>query len=292
MGFLTAAAIAASVASIAASAIAAKKARVAGEEAEERANTAQGRMEAREASRQEVINPYDQMQDLSSMVSNPFANLQVATGAAEFQAEQTDISLANMLDQSKSFGYGGGGATALAQGALQSKRGISTGIQQQEAKNAMMRAQGEQGAMQMRMGEARRMQAMTTEGRAWEFNVTEQRDQQYLNRQAGLEAGNRENQYKMEASQVEIWGQAVPNAVAAGTSTYGASDRRLKKNIKLIGYSPSGLKIYVFKYINKIFGKGIFQGVMSDEIPQHAVIRINGYDMVNYSELDVEFKRI
>ena len=233
----------------------------------------------------EFSNPYADME-------NPFEDLRVATGAAEFQAEQTDISLANMLDQSKAFGFGGGGATALAQGALQSKRGIAAGLQQQEARNQVYRAQGEQGAMQMRMGEARRMQAMTTEGRAWEFNVQEQRDQQYLNRQAGLEAGNRSNQYRMEAAQVEIWGQAVPNAVAAGTSTYAASDRRLKKNIKLIGYSPSGLKIYAFEYINKIFGKGIFQGVMSDEIPQHAVIRINGYDMVNYSELDIEFKRI
>ena len=47
-----------------------------------------------------------------------------------------------------------------------------------------------------------------------------------------------------------------------------------------------------FEYINEMFGKGIFQGVMSDEIPQHAVINNNGYDMVDYSKLDVEFKRI
>ena len=71
------------------------------------------------------------------------------------------------------------------------------------------------------------------------------------------------------------------------------SDRRLKKNIKLIGKSPSGLNIYAFEYINKIFGDGVYQGVMSDEIPKHAVVNHDsGYDAVNYSKLDVEFKNL
>ena len=35
------------------------------------------------------------------------------------------------------------------------------------------------------------------------------------------------------------------------------SDRRLKKNIKLIGYSPSGLKIYTFEYVHKFLGDGV-----------------------------------
>ena len=99
------------------------------------------------AGRQEIINPYDQVSDLSSMISNPFANLQVATGAAEFQAEQADISLANTLDTLRATGAGAGGATALAQAALQSKRGVANTIQQQEAQNARLRAQGEQRAI-------------------------------------------------------------------------------------------------------------------------------------------------
>jgi len=72
------------------------------------------------------------------------------------------------------------------------------------------------------------------------------------------------------------------------------SDRRLKKNIKLIGYSPSGLKIYTFEYLNKLFGDGVFQGVMSDEIPNNAVIKnfVDIYDGVDYSKIDVEFKKI
>ena len=73
----------------------------------------------------------------------------------------------------------------------------------------------------------------------------------------------------------------------------GLSDRRFKKNIKLIGKSPNGLNIYVFEYIDKIFGEGFYQGVMSDEIPQDAVIKHkDGYDMVDYSKIDVEFKLV
>jgi len=71
------------------------------------------------------------------------------------------------------------------------------------------------------------------------------------------------------------------------------SDRRLKKDIKLVSVSPSGLKIYNFKYKDTKFGVGEFQGVMSDEIPYNAVVsHEDGFDRVDYSKLDVEFKAL
>ena len=85
----------------------------------------------------------------------------------------------------------------------------------------------------------------------------------------------------------------VLSAGAQIGSAYLMSDRRLKKNINKIGESPSGLNIYSFEYKNSKYGQGLFQGVMSDEIPQEAVVQMdNGYDAVNYSMLDVEFKQI
>jgi hypothetical protein len=215
-------AVAVGVASLAGSAIAAGAANKQGKRAARRARNAQERMEAREAQLQDVINPYDQMTDLSGLINNPMANLQVATEAASFQAEQADISLANTLDQSRAFGFGGGGATALAQAALQSKRGISANIQQQEARNEMLRAQGEQAAMMARLGEGRRMQSMVAEGRAYEFNVQEQRDQAYLDRQAGISTGERSNANQLFGQAGSIMGQAIPNAVTAGLGTYNA----------------------------------------------------------------------
>ena len=72
-----------------------------------------------------------------------------------------------------------------------------------------------------------------------------------------------------------------------------ASDRRLKHSIKLIDVSPQGLNIYSFKYKDVKFGKGTWQGVMSDEIPNYAVIKGNdGFDRVDYSKIDVDFIRI
>jgi hypothetical protein len=59
------------------------------------------------------------------------------------------------------------------------------------------------------------------------------------------------------------------------------SDRRLKRNIKLIG-SWRGHKVYSFNYI---WGPAAI-GVMADEVPASAVVRhSSGYDMVNYASL-------
>jgi hypothetical protein len=77
-------------------------------------------------------------------VRNPYANLAVATEAAEFQAQQVDQSLANTLDAMQAGGFGAGGATALAREAAKSKQGISADIQKQEATNQQLFARGEQ----------------------------------------------------------------------------------------------------------------------------------------------------
>jgi len=119
-----------------------------------------------EQNRQKVINPY-------ANVTNPYANLQVATKAAEMQADQTDIALANTLDNLRQ--TGAGGATALAQAALKSKQGIAADIQKQEAQNQRLQAQGQQ---QMEMAQAK--------GEAFRFQSQERRDMAQLDRLQGM----------------------------------------------------------------------------------------------------------
>jgi hypothetical protein len=78
-------------------------------------------------------------------------------------------------------------------------------------------------------------------------------------------------------------------------TSIASSDRRLKENITLIGTSESGINIYTFEYKHKfsLAGVGLFQGVMSDEVPAEAVsVDEYGYDMVDYSLIDVEFKKL
>jgi hypothetical protein len=93
--------------------------------------------------REDVYDGSDKIRAMKDLVSNPYANLGVATQAAEMQAEETDIALANTLDTIRASGAGAGGATALAQAALKSKQGVSASIEQQEAQNEKLRAQGE-----------------------------------------------------------------------------------------------------------------------------------------------------
>ena len=139
----------------------------------------QGKLNSLEANRQEIVNPY---QDLSSMISNPFATLSVATGAAEMQIEEADISLANTLDTLRATGASAGGATALAQAALKSKKGVSASIEMQEKANEDKRAQGEKQKQNQLMSEAQRVQ----QGEAYEFGLREKREMQELDRTSAM----------------------------------------------------------------------------------------------------------
>ena len=139
-----------------------------------------------ENNRQEIINPYEGVVDLSSMVSNPFANLSVATGAAEMRIEEADISLANTLDTIRQTGGGAGGATALAQAALQSKKGVAASIEAQEKTNEEKRASGEQALQRQKMAEAQRLQNADVAGEQFMFSTREGRELQQLDRTASL----------------------------------------------------------------------------------------------------------
>ena len=139
-----------------------------------------------EKNRQEIINPYEGIEDLSSIISNPFSNLSVATGAAEMQIEQADISLANTLDTIRQTGGGAGGATALAQAALQSKKGVSASIETQEKANEDKKAQGEQALQQQKMSEAQRLQNADVAGEQFMFSTREGRELQQLDRTAAM----------------------------------------------------------------------------------------------------------
>ena len=103
----------------------------------------QAKLTQLENNRQAIVNPYVNVQNLSSMIQNPFDNLGVATKSAEIQMEQTDLALANTLDTIRATGASAGGATALAQAALKSKENIAASIEQQEVNNEQLRAQGE-----------------------------------------------------------------------------------------------------------------------------------------------------
>jgi len=159
----------------------------------------QTKLNSLESSRQSIINPYEGVESLSSMISNPFANLGVATQAAEMQAEEADIALANTLDTIRATGASAGGATALAQAALKSKKGVSASIEQQEKSNEDKRAAGEQQMQQAKMAEEQRIQSAEAMGKQFVFGATESREQGAIDRTYGELMGAKQDQAQARA---------------------------------------------------------------------------------------------
>tara|TARA_R100001086_G_scaffold177993_1_gene98494 strand:- start:1035 stop:1706 length:672 start_codon:yes stop_codon:yes gene_type:complete len=179
---MPAGAIIGGVISVAGGIFGASRARREARRRENQARALEYKLNELEENRQEIINPYESVTDLSSMMSNPFANLSVATQAAEMQMEQTDIALANTLDTIRETGGSAGGATALAQAALQAKKGVAASIEQQEVANEKQRAAGEQALQAQKVAEAKRLQQAEAQGDLFQFQQQEARDMQQLNR--------------------------------------------------------------------------------------------------------------
>ena len=178
----------------------------------------QKKLDTLEANRQEIVSPYQGFENLTSMLSNPFANLGVATQAAEMQVEEADISLANTLDTLRATGASAGGATALAQAALRSKKGVSASIEQQEAQNEKLKAQGEQQLQQQKVAEERRMQQAGAAGKQFVFGATEQREQQQLDRTAAMLGQQQAAQAQAKADQTSALTSMFGTVAQAGLS--------------------------------------------------------------------------
>ena len=167
-------------------------------------------------------------------------------------------------------------AQALAQqGQLASQQAAASIGQQEQANQAAERKM------------AADIQAKERSGEVWSRNA--ERD-----KQATL-LGMAQQETAAFGEQAAAAEEAKMAAISSGVSgvTSMMSDRRLKKNIKEIGESQSGIKVYEFEYIDNKNGEGVYQGAMSDEVPKEAVVkRANGYDMVDYSKIDVEFKKL
>ena len=194
-------------------------ARKAARKQERRSKKLQRDLNRLEANRQDIIDPSRSIVDRSSLISNTMGNLQVSTQAAEFQAEEADLSLASTLDTLRATGAGAGGATALAQAALRSKAGIAATIDQQEAQNARLRAEGARAAQAARLQEGSRVDTARMRGDEFQFGVRENREQMQLDRTAGLLDQSRAQAAALRSQARSGFGQAlgaVGGVVAGG----------------------------------------------------------------------------
>ena len=162
---------------------------------------------------------------------------------------------------------------------------------QQQGANIMQGLRGTAGAS----GIAGLAQAMANQGQLQTQRISAsigmQESQQQMRKAQGAAA--------VGAAQANIQGQQAANYYGMASQGMGmigsgvaASDRKLKYDINLIGQSPSGLNIYTFKYKDTSHGDGVYEGVIADEALYATIKHPDGYDMVDYGMIDVNFKKI
>lgn len=188
-------------------------------QSQKQADIFQRKLDEELANRPDIPDLAESITDRSGMIQNQMANLQVATQAAEFQAEEADLALANTLATARQTGLGAGGATALAQAALRSKRGISASIEQQEARNVLLRAQGAATAEERRLSEGARVDRGQMLADQFSFQAQEARSQQAIERASNLlDAQNYQTQMNRQAMY-----SSLGSALGAAGGTLGAA---------------------------------------------------------------------
>ena len=239
----------------------------------------------------DTSNIYKDVENMYANLENPYEDLIVNKQQAEFEAQQGAQNRANIMSNLQG-AAGSSGIAGLAQamanqGQIQAQQAAGS-IGLQESRNVYAKAQGAMQIQQMERKGADMAQRMMLSGEETARSLDWQKTGTLFGMaQQDLAAADQ----AIAQSNAALYG-GIGSLV--GTAAMAAvSDRKMKKNINLIGQSPSGLNIYNFEYINSKHGDGMYQGVLSDEIPSNAIIDSgNGYDMVNYSMIDVEFKRI
>ncbi len=226
-------------ASVVAGAVGANQAKQAAKGARNNKRRAEAELRKIKSERATIINPYESTKDLSGLakdlsqtLQNPFSQLGVATQAAEIQMEQADIALANTLDNLRATGASAGGATALAQAALQSKQGVAANIEQQEAQNEKLRAQGEANLQSQKMAEQQRLQSIAISegqrvqaaeaaGKQFEFQVKENRTNADLDRAAGKITQAQQNVASANQAKAQAWGGVASSIGGIGAAAVG-----------------------------------------------------------------------
>ena len=277
-------------------------------------------------------NYYADLKNAYEGMENRFEDLQVSTAAADFQMEQSAQQRSDILQAlTGAAGTSGiaGLAQTLANQGVMATRQASVDIAQQQTQNALRAAQAGQQIDQMQRQTDMQIQQAVAQGAA-SADMAERGGAamlqgaeisrkstllgmsagDYGGANAGVQAafGNQMAAIgmgaQMHAARMGMFGQIIGGVASGAGAALGGplgssissaigSDRRLKKNIEYKFNSPSGIPVYNFEYIDAKHGSGVHQGVMSDEVPREAVImHPGGYEMVNYSMLDVDFKKL
>ena len=231
--------------------------------------------------------------NLSAGIKNPYANVQtefenvyedaigVDRTATDLATQEFQQNLSTTLSKMQEMGTIS--AQQLANASMRQSQQTRATLGGQIREGQMLAAKGAE-SVQQREQQAKmtQMQGAWMADQAIRQGAADARNLEYQKIQGlmALEAGELQSARQARIAN-KNWFQRV------------FSDRRLKHDIVFVKKSNSGINIYNFQYKDNKFGKGVYQGVMSDEIPSEAILKhSSGYDMVDYSKIDVNFIKI
>ena len=221
--------------------------------------------------------------------------------SADYAAEQFRQSQANIMAQYR----GAAGASGIA-GVAQALSGQAAQFGRQQQVTL-----GERAAEQRRLavqeearlkGQERQLMLAQDVGRRdllmGEQKIEREFDLAKLSTLLGVSAEQLSGARQAQAARDQARANEMGALLGFAGAVITASDRRLKKNIRKEGKSKSGLQIYSFEWKDiKDGGEGRWQGVLADDLPKlikdKAVYKsTDGYDMVDYSKIDINYKKI
>ena len=234
-----------------------------------------------------ATNPYENME-------NVYEDATVNLKQAEFQKEQSQQNMANIMANMKT-SAGGSGVAGLAQvlanqGSKQAQQAAVSIGQQEQANQAKARA------------EAGRLQGLEIKGDIMGREGEQKRDLMEREGERMVEKFALDKQDKMLGWSMDrkaAADQKIANAEAqmdqfiTGAANMGMSflsDIRLKENINKTGVSKSGIPIYTFNYKgkDKLWSGTMAQDLLSMGREDAVTVMDNGYYAVYYDMIDVD----
>ena len=234
-----------------------------------------------------MTNPYAGVKNPYADMENVYEDMTVSLKQAEFEKQQNQQNMADIMANMKT-SAGGSGVAGLAQvlanqGAKQAQQ-ASVSIGQQEQAN-QARARAEAGRLQQLdvEGEQRR-DLMEREGERMVETFAFDKQDKMLQFAMDRKAASDQEIANARAQRAQFITGALNMAMGGGVS-----DIRLKENINKIGVSKSGIPIYTFNYKgeDKLWSGTMAQDLLNMGREDAVTVMDNGYYAVYYDMIDV-----
>jgi hypothetical protein len=210
----------------------------------------------------------DKTADVSSQIRGQQFN-----NGLQLAQQQSATNDSAILDALKSSASAGGNAVGTGVGA------IGSGIQQQGGLFDIANAGATGSGQQNTQNQIDNAKGMSEYGN----NTASQALQNFFNIIGSNQWGGTSSGTSTQTSTPSMW-STIGSGLGLAGSLFKLSDRRMKKDIEMIGHAPNGLPVYSFRYVGDN-GEEREVGLMAQDVEKvrpEAVATIGGLKHVNY----------